>query len=650
MDSSQFVLQRILIPTDKRYDSCPGLFYRYGELSIGYPQSTNFNSIDSTPLPVQFFDGWGIDIDRSNGRMRIAAGTTVSFATYFNMLPIKKWTTYTFAERITLQLDAHGTFDLVIKALDADDIPHWFYNRHSARQAELAQQRIQADGSVVVDIPPEAEVATAVAFEIHAIDDVVLAGGAWIGDIGTQEPNRVDIGLLTTTFQKEEFITANLAMLEQEVFAVEDDLANHLHVFVVDNGRTLDASNVESEHVKLFPNPNVGGAGGFARGMIEALRSDIALTHVLIMDDDVHIMPDSLQRTYMLLRLLKPEYAGRYISGAMLCDEAMNIQHEDIGAVNPGGFFASKKGDRDLYDARSMVANDAFWGDYDDEYAAWWYCVVPMQYVTEKTLPMPLFVRGDDVEFSLRNEPGFLTMSGICVWHVGFSQKYSAAMECYQVIRNSLILQAAAGVTQKSIMYERSMDQVMYMLYQYAYDYAELVLDAIEDYMKGPEFLEHADGAKIIKEKSALNEVLKPIEEYASLLHEAGLDGPRGLYAVREDEPLSRFWAFLRWRTMNGHRKAPKFFFRRKIGTTPYDWQWTLNKQTGSEAILAVHPVLNQAILRERDTQRFEELYARKEALEAEYKMRGDEIAKQWRDRYPYLTSIEFWVDHLGIN
>ena len=48
------------------------------------------------------------------------------------------------------------------------------------------------------------------------------------------------------------------------------------------------------------------------------------------MDDDVKILPESIIKTYNLLRCLKPEYRDHFISGAMLYYEKMHVQHEDV--------------------------------------------------------------------------------------------------------------------------------------------------------------------------------------------------------------------------------------------------------------------------------------------------------------------------------
>lgn len=38
----------------------------------------------------------------------------------------------------------------------------------------------------------------------------------------------------------------------------------------MDNGRSLDVEGLSGGGVFIHPNPNVGGSGGFARGMIES--------------------------------------------------------------------------------------------------------------------------------------------------------------------------------------------------------------------------------------------------------------------------------------------------------------------------------------------------------------------------------------------
>lgn len=73
---------------------------------------------------------------------------------------------------------------------------------------------------------------------------------------------------------------------------------------VIDNGRTLVPEQWNSDKITIHPNKNVGGAGGFTRGMIESMEQPEDITHVLLMDDDVIILPESIRRMYYLLSML----------------------------------------------------------------------------------------------------------------------------------------------------------------------------------------------------------------------------------------------------------------------------------------------------------------------------------------------------------
>ncbi len=61
-------------------------------------------------------------------------------------------------------------------------------------------------------------------------------------------------------------------------------------------------------------------------------------------------------------------------------------------------------------------------------------------------MPLPVFVRYDDVEYGIRCNPTFMTMNGLCIWHSKFEIRYNAAVERYQSIRNGMIAQMTTGL------------------------------------------------------------------------------------------------------------------------------------------------------------------------------------------------------------
>ena len=129
-------------------------------------------------------------------------------------------------------------------------------------------------------------------------------------------------------------------------------------MFVIDNGRTLDAEALSDEGVTVLPNPNVGGSGGFARGMMEAMKHDENFTHVLLMDDDVSISTESLRRTFNLLSLATGKYKNAFINGAMLVAEEPNRQFEDVSYVVNSGAYASVKSNKYYMDQQQYIVRN----------------------------------------------------------------------------------------------------------------------------------------------------------------------------------------------------------------------------------------------------------------------------------------------------
>jgi len=54
--------------------------------------------------------------------------------------------------------------------------------------------------------------------------------------------------------------------------------------------------------VQLIPNKNVGGSGGFARGLVEALQEYLP---ILFMDDDIELDSESIYRLFSLYEYAK---------------------------------------------------------------------------------------------------------------------------------------------------------------------------------------------------------------------------------------------------------------------------------------------------------------------------------------------------------
>ena len=105
------------------------------------------------------------------------------------------------------------------------------------------------------------------------------------------------------------------------------------------------------------------------------------------------------------------------------------------GAAWNGGALNSLKHGLDM-----RLLDSCLYNEYEEytEFNAWWYCCFPLKVVREDNLPLPIFIRGDDLEYGLRNMKTLILLNGICVWHEPFENKYSSYLE-YYIVRNQLI-------------------------------------------------------------------------------------------------------------------------------------------------------------------------------------------------------------------
>lgn len=482
------------------------------------------------------------------------------------------------------------------------------------------------------------------AFSVEAHSDVELYAGSYTTFVDANLIKNVDISIASTTFKKEEYVEHNIQVLERDLFYSDEPAGRHIVMRFVDNGRTLDVDKYSSDYIHVYPNMNVGGAGGFTRGVLESMKAEKKPTHIIFMDDDVKILPESLIRTWTLLSLIKDEYDSHFISGAMLFMEQMNIQHEDVGYLHKDGSFGPRKPRFMLHLWDHVFMNEEEYPPEPYSYAGWWYCCVPVKTMDMNDLPIPLFIRGDDVEYSVKQHAQFITLNGICIWHKGFANKYNAALELYLVHRNSLIIQAMSDIFPDIDIVSRMDGFFWKEIKRLSYQSCELLLDALEHYLNGPEFMMTPQGERIMKEQGAKNEKMTDTMNFGHL----GLDLGKvydGIYDPAELKGFKKFWYDV---TRNGHL-TPNFLLNRKVAAVAYDWFDAPAKYFMREGLLAVNPVDHTAYWRTRSRRRYLELVQRRRRLMKKYRKEGAAIAQQYREAAKTLKSQNFWEKYLQI-
>lgn len=571
----------------------------------------------------------------SDDKLYISQYECVEFYTYLNGFSNKKWKKYTSIKKVKLVLNITGECEVIYAGYS---LP--MYNPEK-KIFDKTKGKYSGDSQVEFVFPDNDE--QILGFEIRCLSNCILNKAWYETEVDEDEINTVELSIATTTCKKEEFIKKNIKNLYEELFLQENDIGEHLNVHIVDNGRTLKEDDFpKHERIQLHSNKNVGGSGGFARGMIESIYQVPEATNVLLMDDDVLILSESIYRTYMLLRLQKEEYKDAFINGAMLYYEDKNCQHEDIGTISDKGRFSPRKPRYCMTILKDVLDNERWFPNVDNQYGAWWYCCIPMNMIKRNGLPLPLFIRGDDAEYGLRCKPKFITMNGICIWHMGFTAKYNASFDLYQTVRNLFIAKSTTGVLKNVDLIWDYSHKFRIELMRFNYDAAELLIKAMKDYLKGPSFISNDCGEKIMKENANKNEQLQSLEKFEF----DNLD----LGSVFNDVPRGKFKRILYGITYNGQRFVPDFLLKKELVAIPFNHVYTPSKAFWHKKLLAVNPDNRTAIMRKMDKKRFKIILSENRKMMLYYKTHKDEIEKEYRNNKDKLTGLDFWINYLEIN
>ncbi|MCM1184341.1 MAG: glycosyltransferase [Roseburia sp.] len=424
-------------------------------------------------------------VARRGDRMLLGRDAVFATDTYFNAFSIGKWHTFCVLEELRLVMEVRGR--LRIKVF------HAYEEDGALRQECIWEREADAAGRREVSIALPRFESGVIFFTAQALEEgVELYRARYL--CADSYHREITIALNICTFRREAYLLRNLALLRRTFLENEDSpLYGHLKVFVTDNGGTLTADAIADGNVHVCHNPNVGGAGGFARGLLEIARRarEERITRIIFMDDDVEILPESLLRTYRMLRLLREEYRDAFIAGALLRMDRPCIQHENGAIWNAGSCVFVNRG-MDMRRFENVVRNESA---RRPDYAAWWYCCMPIEVARGDNLPIPVFIHGDDVEYSLRNAARIITMNGIAIRHPVAENKRLSANEYYN-LRNMLIINAGYAPEYSARQLRKKMfTNLLTALLRYRYKDMHLVYRALRDFCKGPDWLLGLDAA-----------------------------------------------------------------------------------------------------------------------------------------------------------
>lgn len=425
-----------------------------------------------------------------DGLLKIPSKSFISFNTYFNMFSGKTWIKYTIIKKCIFRLIVDGRGTVYLKKEDGCII---------AKQKFCGKEEIKI---VLNEIEP-----VFYYIKIKADESVTIL----FGSVETEQEGReIRIALATCTYNRKEMLYKNIRFLREKNNKLVDNERVLDEIYIVDNASNINSSEVECEWIKLIPNRNTGGAGGFTRGLQEAMKN-INITHIILMDDDVDIEFESMVRTKSVLRYIKGEYEDNFIGGAMFRKDKPYVLHA-AGEDWADGLIINPYKSTDMRESVAVQKISELVKS-NQVYAGWWYCCIPRKHVEKKGYPIPFFLHCDDVEYSLRSGKTPIYLNGIAVWHEEFENKRNSIMEYYDV-RNRLITNALYKEHGKLydaiyILCERFYANV----FRYRYEDFLLSVKAAEDFLKGPEWQKSVDAEVLHKELSVYGYYMDDVQE-----------------------------------------------------------------------------------------------------------------------------------------
>lgn len=432
---------------------------------------------------------------RERERLVVHPSSTVTTDTYFGRFPAAYWQRWTVADQIDVEMTVTGSGRVSVVASDM----------RGETRVVTARVIDEAKGDLV---------------RLTAALDRFLDGGfLWVtvetedSDLVVEQmrwtvepPTRLrPTAVVICTFNRADDCIATITALSADEQALDVLDA----VYVVDQGTDTvesrptfpDVEKALGGRLRYIRQPNLGGAGGFGRGMYEVTEVNQAEhANVLLMDDDILCEPEiAIRLTAFANRTTSPTIVGgqmlRLLHPTRLFASA---EYADFGQLRPGLVVPKGLDDVDLLaeevDEDGMPTGKVVRGDRraDADYNAWWSCLIPSEIIAQLGYPLPLFFQWDDIEYGYRARAnGFptVTLPGAGVWHADFDWKDADKWNEYFAVRNAMIVamlhsevppkQFARVLTARVVRYLMSMQ----------YGLAATLLQAANDVLGGPEIL-----------------------------------------------------------------------------------------------------------------------------------------------------------------
>jgi galactofuranosylgalactofuranosylrhamnosyl-N-acetylglucosaminyl-diphospho-decaprenol beta-1,5/1,6-galactofuranosyltransferase len=424
----------------------------------------------------------------SRTSLSVGAEAEASFCTYFNAFPASYWRRWSTLNSVVLRLElsGHCRIDVYRSKADSSRIHvegREFQDGDAALEFEIELAPFEDGGWIWFDITTDTE--------------VVLESAGWYAPVDAPGEATVAVGI--PTFNRPTDCVKALTALASDELVMDVVKA----VIIPDQGTRkvkdepgfTEAAEALGDRLAIHDQANLGGSGGYSRIMYEALKTTDC-QHILFMDDDIEIEPDSILRALAMSRFAK---TPMLVGGQMLNLQERSHLHS-MGEVVDRSIF--------MWTAAPNVEYDHDFSRYplsdrensrllhrriDVDYNGWWMCMIPRQAAEELGQPLPLFIKWDDAEYGLRaRDAGYptVTMPGAAIWHMAWSDKDDAIdWQAYFHLRNRLVVASLHMPGNGRGLVINTVKATIKHLLCLEYSTVAIQNQAIADFLQGPEHI-----------------------------------------------------------------------------------------------------------------------------------------------------------------
>ena len=575
-----------------------------------------------TELPLYVQTDGATGFSQSRQELWTGAGGKLGFNSYFNLFSLDKWMKGCGLDSLIVELIGSGR--AYIRVVQAAEERSWnvIYSEIETLEAGTP---FQIDISDLID----RSVQGLVFVDIRGLDadGFTFTGGRFATHDTPGDLPRLAVSI--TTFKREEQVRETVARLSDfiEGFAY----AEQIHVQVVDNGNSADIP--ASPRVTPIDNPNYGGAGGFARGLMEATKA--GFSHCLFMDDDASFHMENIARTYMFLAFSKDRRNA--VAGAMINNTHKWAMWEN-GAWFDGSCRPISCGD-DLREPKEVIKMELASGQQRPAtlYGGWWFFAFAIDQV--KHHPFPFFVRGDDISFSLMNDFNIHTLNGVVSFQDDFSEKESA-QTLYLDLRNHIIQHLVTPELERSALGTARVPIrfIMRSMLRFHYESAQAQLLAWQDVMRGPDFFD--ENIDMAQRRADIKDMMD--EEVWRDIDQADLSEKKRLTKI--SRPIR---TLIGTYTLNGHLVPFSARFWDKINLTMAD-RGIVYPAYGARKVTYLSANRDKAYTVIQSKRRFFATCWQMTKMLIRFMREYDDLKTSYRSGYDRLTAPEYWQKKLG--